>query len=184
MPPSRRQFSAALGLAAVGLTAGVPGPASAQVQVRPWPADRPTPPLALRDLQGRTVALAPFRGKVMVLNFWASWCEPCVAEMPSLLRLAERGAAQGLAVLAVNYQEGDAKIRSFLDTVLGEVPDALPVLLDRDGAAARAWTPRVFPSTVLIDRNGRPHTTVVGELDWTGAKADTLLAPLLAAAPR
>ena len=60
------------------------------------------------------------------------------------------------------------------------MPFTLPVLLDRDGAAARAWTPRVFPSTVLLDRSGRPRHIVLGELDWTGAAARALVEPLLA----
>lgn len=154
--------------------------AHARALVRPWPADWAVPALRLPDLHGLEHTLEPLRGQVVVLNFWASWCEPCVAEMPSLLRLAETRANDGVVVLAVNYQEGADKVRRFLDTVLGEVPGSMPVLLDRDGAAAKAWTPRVFPSTVLIDRDGHPRWAVIGELDWTGEQASTLLAPLVA----
>ena len=171
---------------AVVLAAGLSAlpSARAQAQTRAWPASRATPDFRLPDLHGLEHTLEPLRGHVVVLNFWASWCEPCVAEMPSLLRLAETRVDEGLVVLAVNYQESADKIRRFLDTVLGEVPGTMPVLLDRDGAAAKAWTPRVFPSTVLVDRRGRPRWTVVGELDWTGEQARALLAPLVAGPAR
>lgn len=155
--------------------AWLPPLARAQAIVKPWPAQRPTPALALPDLHGTVRRPSDWAGRVLIVNFWASWCEPCVAEMPSLLRLAEAGASRGIAVVAVNYQETPAKIRTFLETVLGEVPERLPVLLDRDGQAARAWTPRVFPSTVVLDRHGRARWRVVGEMDWTGEAARALL---------
>lgn len=174
--PTRR---ACLRLAALlGLLPSVPW-ALPRALVRPWPADRSVPPLALPALEGGVRRLADWRGRVVVLNFWASWCEPCVSEMPALLRLAESWADQGLAVLAVNHQEGEAKVRSFLDLVFGEIPQALPVLMDRDGAAAKAWTPRVLPTTVIVDRWGRPRWSVIGEFDWTGAQARELIEPLL-----
>ena len=149
--------------------------------VQAWPASRSVPSLSLPDLQRQKQTLSSLRGSVVVLNFWASWCEPCVAEMPSLLRLAETRGDDGVVVLAINYQESAAKIRSFLETVLGEVPGTMPVLLDADGAAAKAWTRRVFPTTVLVGRDGRPRWSVVGEFDWTGAEARRLLDPLVAA---
>lgn len=147
---------------------------------KPWPSRKPAPPLALNDLDGRRWSLAELRGKVVVLNFWASWCEPCVTEIPTLSWLAETHAARGdLVVLGVNYQEHEGKVRRFLQGV----PVAYPVLLDRNGEAAKAWTSRIFPSTVLIGRDGRPVLTVIGELDWAGQQGERLLNPLLAAAP-
>jgi thiol-disulfide isomerase/thioredoxin len=170
------------------LKASLLGPASvfvplAQVQaqaiVRSWPANRAVPSLSLAQMEGGTRQLAHWRGRVLVLNFWASWCEPCVSELPSLLRLAEGQAQRGLSVALVNYQEGEAKVRDFLGLVFGEIPEALPVLMDRDGAVAKAWTPRVLPTTVLVDRKGRPRWSVIGELDWTGPQARELIEPLL-----
>ena len=96
--------------------------------------------------------------------------------MPSLELLASRHERAGLAVLAVNYQEALPAIKRFLDVQ----PVLLPILLDRDGAAAAAWTPRVFPATVLVDRAGVPRTQVLGELDWMGNIARDLIEPLLA----
>jgi len=115
-----------------------------------------------------------------VLNFWASWCEPCRAEMPSLELLQTRHEKPGLVILSVNYQEAAPTIKRFLETL----PFSLPILLDREGEAAAAWTPRVFPTTVLIDRGGAARSSVLGELDWMGDTARTLVEPLLAAAPR
>ncbi len=143
----------------------------------PWPDDKPTPPVALVDLAGRPWTLDAMRGQVVALNFWATWCAPCRTEMPSLQRLQAARRARGLAVVTVNYREGAAAVRDFV-----RAPFDLPVLLDADGDVAGAWTPRVFPTTVLVDRAGRPRTVVVGSLDWTGADADRLLEPLLAAA--
>ncbi|HWP19749.1 MAG TPA: TlpA disulfide reductase family protein [Burkholderiaceae bacterium] len=177
---SRRQaLSYLLGGGVALALAGGATSARARSLVKPWPSQRAVPALALPDLQGQPRQLAQWRGKVVVLNFWASWCEPCVAEMPSLLRLAEASAEHGVVVAAANYQESEGKVRSFLDTVLGEVPERLVVLLDRDGAAARAWTPRVFPSTVVIDRQGRGRWIVVGEMDWSGKEARALIDPLV-----
>lgn len=164
--------------ALLGLVAATALPAAAAApghEWRPWPPKRALPPLALPVLDGTRWQLADQRGRVVVVNFWATWCEPCRAEMPSLQRLAARHAQDGLAVVAVNYRETLATIRRFVEAA--EL--ALPVLLDADGAAALAWTPRIFPSTVLIGRNGRPAGVVVGEIDWEGASARALLVPLL-----
>jgi thiol-disulfide isomerase/thioredoxin len=150
--------------------------------VRPWPKGRRAPRLELRDLDGQVFSLAAVKGRVVLLNFWASWCEPCRAEIPSLESLAKRYGNEGLSVVAINYQEGEAGIRRFLQGT----PFMLPILLDGDGAAARAWTPLVFPSTVVIGRDGRPAFTVVGEADWTSDDAQRSITPLLgsATAPR
>ena len=168
----RRGLLAAL---AAGAALACPGLALAAHVVRPWPAGKPTPAFSLTDIDGKSWTLAGLRGQVVVINFWASWCEPCRAEMPSLELLASRHERAGLAVLAVNYQETLLAIKRFLDVQ----PVLLPILLDRDGAAAAAWTPRVFPATVLVDRLGMPRTQVLGELDWMAGTARDLIEPLL-----
>ena len=136
-------------------------------QVRPWAAARPAPPLSLTDIDGKTWHLTALQGRAVLLNFWATWCDPCREEMPSLEALAKRHRADPLVVLTVNYQETEPGIRRFLE----RVPLALPVLLDRDGSATKAWTPRVFPTTVMIDRSGRPLHQIVGAVDWAGDEA-------------
>ena len=171
-PEGRRAVLAGLLLALAGWPAR---PALAAYQVRPWAAGRPAPKLDLVDIEGKPWQLSSLKGRPLVMNFWASWCEPCRAEMPSLERLAQHHERDGLVVLAVNYKESVPTIRRFLDAQ----PVTLPILLDRDGDAASAWTPRVFPSTVLVDRNGQPRQVVVGELDWMSSAARELVAPLL-----
>lgn len=144
--------------------------------VKPWPTGRAAPPLDLVDLDGKRFRLDSLAGRVGVVNFWATWCEPCRVEMPSLESLAER-RRRDVVVVAVNYLEPAEKIRAFLE----RAPFKPRILLDSDGDATVAWTPRVFPSTVLVGRDGQPAHTVVGELDWNGVEAKALLDPLVAA---
>ena len=149
-----------------------PAPASGY-NVQTWPTRKPVPALQLTDLSGKVWRLADLRGKVVLLNFWASWCEPCRAEMPSLQRLADQHQ-QDLVVLAVNLKESTQTVQQFVQrTAL-----TLPVLPDPQGVTARAWGVTVFPSTVLIDAQGKVRSVVQGELDWTGPDAKRLLQPL------
>src|SRR6185369_1204640 len=133
-------------------------------QLLPWNAARPAPTLSLSDLNGKVWDLPSLQGHAVLLNFWATWCEPCLEEMPSLEALARRHDGEPLRVLTVNYQESEPGIRRFLE----RVPLALPVLLDRDGATTKAWTPRMFPTTVLVDRASQPRHQIVGAVDWSG----------------
>jgi thiol-disulfide isomerase/thioredoxin len=169
----RRRLLAAGALAP--WAAGAQAQAAESAVYRPWPKSRPTPALELPAWEGPPVRLADQRGQVVVLNFWASWCEPCRAEMPSLELLAERHKRDRLQVLAVNFRETDGTIRRFL----GQTDFSLPILRDTDGAAARAWLVRIFPSTIVIGRDGRAAFTIVGEIDWGGPEARAWLAPLL-----
>lgn len=114
------------------------------------------------------------RGKAVLLNFWASWCEPCRTEMPALQTLAAREQTH-LQVLTINLKESPEAIARFVQaTAL-----SLPVLRDPLGDTARAWGVRIYPSTVLLDRHGVPRATVRGALDWAGAEGEALWRPLL-----
>jgi cytochrome c biogenesis protein CcmG/thiol:disulfide interchange protein DsbE len=137
-----------------------------ELPLRPWPATSPTPQLKLTDLEGKEWDLDKLRGKVVVLNFWASWCGPCVDEMPVLNALARAAATHGrLVVLGVNYKEGADAIGRFVR----EHGYGYPVLRDRSGDAFKQWTSGVMPTTILIDRTGRPRWRVVGELERDNA---------------
>lgn len=166
----------AAGLAVTPPTAGSPASAAARgPQPVPWPRRRPTPPLSLPAWEAPPFTLAAARGQVLLLNFWASWCAPCRDEMPSLELLAQRELGNRLQVLAVNHRETDAAIRRFID----QTSLSLPILRDTDGAAAKAWQVRIFPTTVAIRRDGRAAFSVVGEADWAGVDARAWLQPLL-----
>jgi thiol-disulfide isomerase/thioredoxin len=149
-------------------------PLAAAQQLRPW-AGGETPPLALQDLEGRPHALADYRGKVVLINFWATWCEPCRAEMPAINRLHAALAGQPFAVLAVNLGESETRIRRFLE----QLPLDFPVLLDRDSAAAKAWRTRVLPASFLVGPDGRIRYAVIGEYDWTQEGARKAIFSLL-----
>ena len=176
VPISRRRawLAAVVAIAAAGAGGGRTARAQSAPQKRPWPKGVPTPALQLPDEAGRPWRLADQRGHVVVLNFWASWCEPCRAELPSLELLAARHEAQGLKVLAVNFRETDAALRRFTE----QQPLSLPILRDVDGGAARAFGVRIFPTTLVVGREGRVLFSVVGETDWTAEPARGWIAAL------
>ena len=155
-------------------------PALAQTgfEVQSWPNGKTPTALAGVDDSGQPVALASLKGQALLINFWASWCEPCREEMPSLSRLATSHAGT-LRVLAVNFKESAATAQRFKEFTGLDIP----VLRDPDGALARAWGIRVFPSTVLIGADGRVHSVVRGGLDWNSDAATRLIAPLLPGVP-
>ena len=173
-PAITRRRAVAFGVSAVAAPL-LSGPVRAASVVRPWPSAKPVPGLDLADLDGKRWTLSALAGRVVLLNFWATWCEPCRIEMPSLDALAKEHG--DLVILAVNYKESAEVVRAFLK----RMPYKATILLDADGDAATEWTPRIFPSTVLIGRTGRPSATVLGDLDWTSAAAHELIEPLLAA---
>jgi thiol-disulfide isomerase/thioredoxin len=151
---------------------------AAQVQaydVQKWPSAQVPPPLEGTDLNGKVWRLADLRGRAVLLNFWAGWCEPCRAEMPSLQAMAEREGPQRLLVLAINFKESTPAVQRFV----AQTQLTLPVLQDPLGTTARQWGIRIYPSTVLIGADGRVRSVVRGELDWTGAEALKLIQPLL-----
>jgi cytochrome c biogenesis protein CcmG/thiol:disulfide interchange protein DsbE len=150
---------------------------AASARIAKWDSRKPTPALKLMNVDGAQWDLSALHGKVVVLNFWATWCEPCLAEMPQLNALARHRAEHDqLVVLGISYQEGEAAIRRFNE----RMPLGFPLLRDPDGAAFRAWGGGVLPSTVLVSRSGQARFTIQGELDWEGAQATEVLQLLLA----
>lgn len=145
-------------------------------EVRSWPARQSAPALTGSDLQGKVWRLADLRGKAVLINFWASWCAPCQAEMPSLQALAQFYGPEKLVVLAVNFEESANVVRQHVQRTNFD----LPVLLDPTGAMAHQWGAHVFPTTVLVAANGQVRGLVRGEVDWSGLQAAKLIEPLLA----
>ena len=130
---------------------------------------------SLRDLAGQPVKLSDFKGKVVLINFWATWCAPCIEEMPSMQRLRDKLSLAGFEVLAVNYQEGPAKINEFLK----KRPLKLTILRDHDGGARTDWGVRVFPTSFVIDSEQRIRYTVTGDVDWTSSRVEAQIRELL-----
>lgn len=145
--------------------------------LRRWPDNLPTPPLALSDPAGQEWNLQRLRGKVVVLNFWASWCAPCIDELPLLNDLAHSAAETGeLVILGVNFKDSTAVIQRFSSAH----PFQYPILLDKSGAYFKQWTTGVLPTTVLIDRHGRARWRIVGALDPADAHLKAALGKMLA----
>ncbi|MFS2033073.1 TlpA family protein disulfide reductase [Polaromonas sp. CT11-55] len=142
-------------------------------EVSPWGG--PVSAFALVDTNGKTWSPADLRSRAVLLNFWASWCEPCRAEMPTLQQVADFYGPEKLLVLAINFKEPAARALQFAKTT----GVTLPVLLDLKGEAARRWGVKVFPTTLMLDSAGRPRLRVKGEVDWTGPAAAKLIDGLL-----
>ena len=169
----RRHLLGALGVAGVAPWAGRAA-ASPGFDVLAWSRRQTQPPADWVDLEGKRWTLPALKGRAVLLNFWASWCEPCRAEMPALQTLAER-ERERLVVLTINLKESSEAIARFVQNT-GLV---LPVVRDVQGDIAKAWGIRIYPSTVLIDSDGRTRSVVRGALDWAGTEGERLWQPLL-----
>ena len=173
---SRRQILKTA-LASAGLAAwtgagaqGLSGPA---YEVSPWSG--PVSAFKLVDTTGKTWTAADLKGRAVLLNFWASWCEPCRAEMPTLQQIADFYGADKLLVLTINFKEKPVRALQFAKST----GLSLPVLLDTDGQAAQRWGVKVFPTTLTVDSQGQPLHRVQGEVDWSGRAAEKLISGLM-----
>lgn len=152
---------AGLALALAAAWAGAGEVQAPGFDVQPWRGKLSFAREPLRDLGGHIWRLADLRGKPVLLNFWASWCAPCRAEMPSLQAFQQAHQGQ-LVVLAVNYKESPDAVANFVQRQAW----SLPIVADPEGAWARRWGIGIFPSSVLIDARGRVQAVVRGEVDW------------------
>lgn len=121
------------------------------------------PEFTVRSLDGRRVRLSDFKGRVVVLNLWATWCAPCRVEMPSIENLYRRFRSEGLAVLAVSLDKGDVqKVRDFA----AEYRLSFPVVIDADGEVESRYQTLTIPTTFVIDKHGRVAAKVDGAKNW------------------
>ncbi len=118
--------------------------------------------LALPDINGNTLTRSDFAGKVTVVNFWATWCPPCIEEIPSLNRLQRKMAGQPFELISINYAEDRETVIRFLKRVKVD----FPVLLDRNGDYAKRWNVISYPSTFVIDSSGKIRYGVNAAIEW------------------
>jgi thiol-disulfide isomerase/thioredoxin len=164
---------AAAAFAAVATTA------VAEAELKPWNAGA-TPRLAGVDIKGKPFDLERLRGRVVVVNFWATWCEPCRDELPSLERLQRARGGKPFDVVTVNFGEQPERIKGFLEREFVE----LPVILDRDKETAGRWRAGGLPMTFIVDARGRVRYQIVGERKWDDVASLAVVDKLLAEAPR
>ena len=164
----------ALGALLVAALVAWPACAAAEQPLRLWYGGV-TPPLRLPDTAGRFHDLAESRGKVVLINFWATWCTPCREEMPSIERLRQKMKGKPFAVLAVNLAEPEPRVRQFLQSM----PLGFPVLLDAEMAVTKAWRVRQLPASFVVGPDGRIRYSYIGDLDWSREAVRKTLADLL-----
>ncbi len=139
-----------------------PRSASGTERSAPRPPGPEAPPLELPDIAGRHVALSELRGRPVIVNFWATWCQPCRRELPSLEELHRRFEPAGLRVLAVSIDADPQE----LDRFVADASIPFVVLRDPEGKAAAAYGVTTVPSTFLVDAAGRVSERIDGEVDW------------------
>jgi thiol-disulfide isomerase/thioredoxin len=137
----------------------------------------PHPPsLILDNLSGQQVNLDKISNRIVLVNFWASWCPPCVDEMPSLQRLSKKLPEEDFTILGVNIAEDKATIQKFLSE---QVNVDFPILLDSNGNTMRQWNVMAFPTSFVVDKNGKIRYALFGSIDWDTAEIIKTLQNLL-----
>lgn len=166
--PAGRGFIVLFCLAALVLT---PGPLVLVSDARADPPsgtelsqwEGPSKPLfTLDNLDKERVSLADRRSDVLIVHFFATWCEPCREELPALRRLVERSDPARLRVVTISVAEVDVRVRNFVE----KVPVNFPILLDRDRAVTKAWNVSALPTSFILDRELKPRLFVEREYDW------------------
>jgi len=131
-------------------------------QLKPYRGNIQPQPFALRDAEGKLFEVTSFQGRVTLVNFWASWCPPCVEEIPSLNRLKQIMPNKTFQLISVNYAESPQHIREFMRKVAVD----FPVLVDPDGKLSAQWKVVAFPSTFVIGPDGNIHYGANAAIHW------------------
>ncbi len=130
---------------------------------------------SLEDLRGDTTQLMEYRGRVLLVNFWASWCPPCIREMPGIQRLQQRLGDQPFTILTINVGEQKYKVWKFVQLINLN----LPVLLDPNSRTFNDWGSSILPTSFLLDRQGRVRYRAQGDLEWDSDEIVSLINTLL-----
>ena len=146
-----------ISLAFIFLTAEAPGP---------WGIDelvgKKAPDFTLTDINGKSISISSLKGRAVIINFWATWCPPCRAEMPSLNRLYKEYKTKGLVVLAISTDTSASAVKGYLS----KYPFDFTILLDTDNRASRQFRIFSIPTSFLIDKNSVIIQRFIGEEDW------------------
>lgn len=139
----------------------------------------PAPELSALGLNGAHKTLSDYRGSVVLLNFWATWCPPCQREMPSLERLRVRMAGRPLEIVAISSAETPDAVNAYLSKMkLG-----FPILLDGDGSNTRRWKVFALPTTFVLDAEGRVRHVLTGPTEWDEGEALAVVESMLQTVP-
>ena len=137
--------------------------------------DSTTREFTLPDIKGETQSLSDYRGKVVLVNFWASWCMPCVQEMPELTQLKQHLAGQPFEILALNVGEGEKRVKHFAKRTSFD----LPVLMDNSSKVFNEWKIEIMPTSFLIDASGRVRYRALGNPGWDNDQTLSLIENLI-----
>lgn len=139
-----------------------------------FPAPEPIPPFVVKNLSGQDVALSSLAGKVVLMNFWATWCPPCRTEMPSIQVLHKKLAGKAFEVMAISVAEKPATVKDFLKSN----PYDFPMYLDEDGSVSAPFAGRGIPTTFLLDKQGRAIAGFIGARSYDGPEIVALFTEL------
>ncbi len=165
-----------LSLPATAVQAGFPTPKLSHTLTK-LKTPVPAPDFTLRDMDGKSHSLSDYRGKVVMLNFWATWCPPCRHEMPSMESIFQEMGKQGFVVLAVNQFEDSDHVFAYMGQL--SVFPTFPILFDHKGKVSQMYGIKGLPTTLLIDKQGRVIYRAVGGRDFNHPAVRKLIHELL-----
>ncbi|MBN8780040.1 MULTISPECIES: TlpA disulfide reductase family protein [unclassified Thiobacillus] len=139
----------------------------------------PAPELKAHDLTGASKTLTDYRGKVVVLNFWATWCPPCQREMPSLERLRMQMKGRPLEIVAVSSAETPEEVNAYL----AKMKLGFPILLDTDSSNTRRWKVFALPTTFVLDTEGQVRHVLTGPTEWDQGEALAVVESVMSSSP-
>lgn len=180
-PRFRRLFLLLLILALTASASWAQGGASSRVNyklvpnLQPMPDNAPTPDFFLLDPSGKKTTLKDFRGKLVLLNFWATWCVPCREEMPAMERLYQQYKTKGFTIVAVDVKDSRKDALAFIK----ELNITYPIMLDPDGEVGLLYGAWGLPTTYLIGPKGEGLARIWGPATWDSAGAKQLIQELL-----
>jgi len=155
-------ISTAIHTLLVLLLFSVCSPAQAQESLTPMQPPKPAPVFKLPDMDGEVFSLQQYRGKPVIINFWATWCPPCREELPSMNRAWQKIKDDNIAMIAINVGEDEDTIFSFM----GDYPIDFQMLMDQDGNTIKQWPIKGLPTTFVIDPQGRMAYRAIGGREW------------------